>query len=173
MVLSSGEHAGALRRFSALGLDGRRPVIGFHPGAGKPENRWPVERFAALADRAASEGAATLLFWGPPEEDLRDAFVARARMAHTLVPPGTLRDLAGWFTQCDLVVCNDTGVMHLCASAGVPLLALFGPTPAQEWKPWGEEFTALQGDGGRVDAITVEEAHRAMKSILASAGPGG
>jgi heptosyltransferase-2 len=172
IVLSSGERAEALRHFRELGLDGRRPVIGFHPGAGKPKNRWPVERFAALADRASSEGAATLLFWGPPEEDLRDAFVASARRAHTLVPPATLRNLAAWFSQCDLVVCNDTGVMHLCASAGVPLLALFGPTPAQEWKPWGEKFTALQGDEGRVDAISVDEAHRAMTRILATASPG-
>jgi ADP-heptose:LPS heptosyltransferase len=166
VVISEAETVRAIGRLRSLGVDGRRPLIGFHPGAGKMGNRWPVERFAALADRIAADGAATVLFWGPPEEDLRDAFVASVRAHHVLVPPSTLRDLAAGFSRCDLVVCNDTGVMHLCAAAGVPLLAFFGPTPAAEWKPWGEKFVALQGEGGVVGSISVDEAYRALRGML-------
>jgi heptosyltransferase-3 len=169
VIVSDAERDRARERLRGRGLDGRRPVIGFHPGAGKLKNRWPVERFAALADNAAADGARTVLFWGPPEEDLRNAFLAAARGNHVLVPPSTLRDLAANFLMCDLVVCNDTGVMHLCASAGVRLLAFFGPTPAAEWKPWGEQFSALQGEGGSVEAITLDAARRALGRLLGGA----
>jgi heptosyltransferase-2 len=166
-ITVTGEEKGdAARRLRAYGLSGRRPVVGIHPGAGKIKNRWPVERFAELADRVAGIGGEIILFWGPQETDLRELFLRHLKVRSVLVPPATLRQLASNLACCDLVVCNDTGVMHLCASVGTPLLAFFGPTSASEWKPVGEKFIPLQGEGSSVASVSVDMAFEALQRLL-------
>jgi ADP-heptose:LPS heptosyltransferase len=161
MYLEDSEIAAARKRLEQLGAQWDRPVIAMHVGAGKVKNRWPATRFAGLAQLLHDRhGAHTVLCWGPGESALADEFRRCITLSAIEIPPDGLRELAAVFTQCSLVVCNDTGVMHLAAAVGTPLVAIFGPTNAAEWKPVGDSFVAVQSTDGTMEGVSVDEVYR-------------
>jgi ADP-heptose:LPS heptosyltransferase len=162
----------AERKALAQQLFGRKadrgvPVVGLHVGANKIPNRWPVEKFAHLADRLHGElGADILLLWGPHEAGLADRFLRAVSFNPFRMPPSTLHHLAVGFSVCDLAVCNDTGIMHLAASVGTPLVALFGPTDPDVWKPVGRRTVAVRAPDRRIGSIAVHDVVRTVRSLL-------
>lgn len=157
----------ARQQLQYYGLDTTRLVIGIHPGAGKIPNRWPVTRFVELAQELVRRfQAQILLFWGPNEEDLKEAFLLEADFTPILIAPTRLRQLAAYFRQCHALVCNDTGVMHLAAAVQVPLVAVFGPTDPEEWKPIGENFIGIRGAGHRTETVSVQQVYEALCQLL-------
>lgn len=125
---------------SRLGPPERRPVVGIHPGAAYgPAKRWFPERFAAVAEEVVRELDALVLVFGGPDEA---PWAAKAASAH----PGRLSDctgqtdaaeLAALLSQCDLLVCNDSGPMHLAAAVGTPVVAVFGSSDPSLTGPSG------------------------------------
>lgn len=109
-----------------------------HPGSTKPEARWPVAGFAAVAERLAAGGARPVVTGGREERPLAEALVAACR-APVINAAGALGlgALAALFERADVFVGNDSGPMHMAAAAGCPLVALFGPTDARAFGPRG------------------------------------
>lgn len=109
------------------------PLVLLNPGGNDPAKRWPVDRFAHVADALIAEHGARILISGAPSEAdlttaLRDA-IARTDRAHNLGPLGlTLGSLKAVLRRCDLMITNDTGPRHIAAAFGVPVITLFGPT---------------------------------------------
>ena len=96
-----------------------------HPFSGSPRKNWPLERFQALA----SELERTMpVRWCAGPEDLPLACATRF---------DDLYDLACWLARAALYVGNDSGITHLAAAVGTPVLALFGPTDPAVWAPRG------------------------------------
>ncbi len=167
MHLTNAERERAALKLQATGLRGEGLVIGMHVGAGKIPNRWPIEKFAELAQSLHEEhGAEILLFWGKNEGELVEKFCARARFLPIQIAPTSLRELAACFTHCRALVCNDTGVMHVCAAVNVPLVAIFGPTPPELWKPLGKNFLAVRGSDETTASVSVEEVRAALARLL-------
>jgi heptosyltransferase-2 len=161
------EREAARAMLKKTGLRYNRPIIGMHVGAGKLMNRWPVNRFADLAQRLHDRcGAEIVLFWGSKETSLSLQFRQAVKFEPVKIAPTGLRELAAFFTQCDAVICNDTGVMHICAAAGVPLVAVFGPTNPKEWKPIGDKFLAIRGEGHETEDVSVEQVLTALSQLL-------
>jgi ADP-heptose:LPS heptosyltransferase/GT2 family glycosyltransferase len=116
-----------------------RPVVGIHPGCGAQMSwkRWPVERFAALADGLTAAGAEVWLFGGPDEEGL--AAELRARAAAPLrdwTGKGDLDLQAALMSRCDLFVANDSGLYNLALALPLPVVSIFGPTLPAHSGPW-------------------------------------
>jgi lipopolysaccharide heptosyltransferase II len=114
--------------FSGRKLAGER-VVALNPGGGWISKKWRPGQFAELGRRiAAAEGAKILVLWGPGEdgeaEEVRGGIGAAAHLA----PPTTLKQLASLLRRSSLLVTNDSGPMHIAASLGVPVVAVFGPT---------------------------------------------
>ncbi len=136
--------AGFLRTHGLAG----RPV-GFSPVASSPLKRWPVARFAALADRLIENGESLLLFAGPQRqfgEDIRRRLRRPERAV--AVGPLHLRRVAALLARCRLFLGHDTGLMHLAAAVGTPLVALFGPTSPQIYLPGQVPAIACGGRDG-------------------------
>jgi len=55
----------------------------------------------------------------------------------------TLRESMALLERCSLLVCNDSGIMHLAAAMQIPLVALFGPQSPVKFGPWGEKCRVL------------------------------
>ncbi|MBN1895733.1 glycosyltransferase family 9 protein, partial [bacterium] len=164
--VTAGEKDEIRRRFPEL-YGGTGPVVGFHIGANKKENRWPLARFAELRDMLHRAGLKPpAVFWGPAEKDLGSEFLRLVKRPVHAVEPGNLREQAVHFALCDAVICNDTGVMHLCASVGTPLVALFGPTDPEFWKPVGDSFIALRSRDRRTESVSAVEVRKALFKIL-------
>ncbi len=125
------------RARAAEALTGARaPAVALAPGARWPTKRWPVERFAALGEGLAAEGASLVLAGGPADAEALAAFRAacRAPIAADLSPL-PLDGLAAALAQVRLLVACDSGPVHLAAAVETPVLALFGPTPPARWGP--------------------------------------
>lgn len=112
-------------------LVGPGPFVGIAPGAAfGPSKRWPVERFAEVADRLTEEaGAQCVLLTGPGEEDTRDAI--RRLVRHELITPHegppTIDGLKAATSLLKLLVCNDSGPRHVAIALGVPVVCIMGP----------------------------------------------
>jgi len=134
-------------------LLGPGPVIALHISARRPAQRWPLERFAALARELARE-ARIMLLWAPgargdprhPGDDAAAARVAAdaATQGLVAVPTPELGTLIAALSRADRVVCPDGGTMHLAAALGKPIVALFGDSPVARWRPWGVPHRVLQ-----------------------------
>lgn len=120
-----------------LGDPGAR-WIGLNPGAAfGSAKRWVPERYAELGERLARRhGARLAIVGGPAERPLAEAIAADSGVTvRVLCGETTLGELSGVLSQLALLVSNDSGPMHLAAAAGVPVLAVFGPTDWRETAP--------------------------------------
>jgi ADP-heptose:LPS heptosyltransferase len=96
-----------------------------HPFSGSPRKNWPLEKFRAMA-----VGLARLMpvYWCTGREDPPLAGAT---------PIDDLYELACWLARAALYIGNDSGITHLAAAVGTPVLALFGPTDPAIWGPRG------------------------------------
>jgi lipopolysaccharide heptosyltransferase II len=119
----------------------RRPLIGLHPGANYPARRWPVERFAVVADRLAEAHDATIVLTGSPDEAMLVAEVASLMQAPALNLAGrtSLGGLAALIARLDLFISNDTGPAHFANALDVPSVTIFGPAEFARWAPLERE----------------------------------
>jgi ADP-heptose:LPS heptosyltransferase len=151
----------------AKGWDPERLLIMVHPGAGKLGNRWPVDAFAEAANRLQQKFSAQIaVSWGPQEIELGKTLISQIHSPIIEANDRDLRKLAALFQQSGLFMCNDTGVMHLAASVGTSLVAVFGPTDPAQWKPWGEEFVAVRAADQLSRSVRVDEyCHNAVNLL--------
>jgi heptosyltransferase-2 len=114
----------------------RAPAVALAPGARWATKRWPAERFAAVADALAAQGASIVLAGGPGDRDAFAAFraAARAPVAADLSPL-PVDALAAALARVQLLVACDSGPVHLAGAVGTPALSLFGPTSPARWGP--------------------------------------
>jgi len=127
------------------------PVLAIGPAANWRGKEWRAERFAELAQRLTAAGA--------PMAGARIAVLAASHEAAQAAPllgmtaPGGVIDLVGRtdlltaaavLRRCSLFIGNDTGLMHIAAAAGTPTLGLFGPSPVEQYAPWGASTAVVQ-----------------------------
>lgn len=116
---------------------GRGPVVGLHAGAKDPARRWPVDRFAELADILTIRHSARIALTGTEgERPLTSAIRGRMRTP-VLDLAGTtdLGTLAEVISRLDLLVTNDTGASHVAAAVGTPSVVMYGPSRPVRWAP--------------------------------------
>jgi heptosyltransferase-3 len=158
---------------------GRR--IAVHISARRPAQRWPAQRFADLIGAmAARHGAQAMLLWSPgpadhpqhPGDDDKAAEVLRAigpGPARAIpYPTARLPSLIGALAACDKLICSDGGAMHLAAALGKPIVALFGDSPVERWRPWGVAHRIVHPESRHVADVTVAEVLAAYAEIAAT-----
>lgn len=146
--------------------------IVYHPGAGKPPNRWPADRFARLAREVAGEtGLGVLVTSGSFDREPVGVMAEGLGRAFTLVENRPIREVAAILAMARLVVSNDTGIMHVAAAVGTPVLSLFGPTDPLQWAPLSEGSRYIQGEGGEIRSIALDEVRAAVLSMLSGQAP--
>ncbi|HLF15578.1 MAG TPA: glycosyltransferase family 9 protein [Bacteroidota bacterium] len=107
-------------------------VVALNPGGGWISKKWRPEQFAALGRKIGDrEGATILVLWGPGEESEAGSVRDAIGPAAVLAPATTLKQLASLLKRSSILVTNDSGPMHIAASLGVPVVAIFGPTVAR------------------------------------------
>jgi ADP-heptose:LPS heptosyltransferase len=152
-LLKLTDHLGLARRGTALDFPLRdadrataaalcagledRPLALIHAGAQLPSRRWPVERFAAVADALAEAGLAIALTGSACTEATLTRRLAAAMHAPALDLSGrtTLWSLAALVERAQLVVCNDTAISHIAAALGTPSVVVSSGGDARRWAP--------------------------------------
>lgn len=129
-----------------LGRDASRPLVVLEPGASYgPAKCWPASYFGALAKRLMADGCDVATV-GTDETKPVEADVDAAAGGGILKTAGRTPDLLallGVLAEAALVVSNDTGPMHLAATVGAPVLALFGATDPVVSSPLGQRERRL------------------------------
>jgi len=122
-----------------------QPPIALCPGAGRFTKRWPEEHWVALDERLEAAGRARLWFSTETERWALPALAGRIEhrpAARWCAQP--LPRIAALLSRCAAAVSNDSGLMHLAAARGIPVVALFGGTvPELGFAPVGEGHKVL------------------------------
>lgn len=122
-------------------------LVAMQCGAKRPNNRWPEERFAEAGRRLVAEQNAVIVLTGSPGEREQNARVAEGIGAGCLDLTGktNIGELAAVLAQCDTLITNDTGVMHVAAAVDTPCVAIFsGRDIPGLWSPYGAQHTILR-----------------------------
>lgn len=115
---------------------GRYRVL-LHTGAGWRFKLWPEARWAELADAMLDAYDIDLRLVGDAGEEVALRAIAGASRHHPPITVTTLPGLLGELAAADLLVCLDSGPMHLAALLDRPTVALFGPGYLAVWQPPG------------------------------------
>jgi heptosyltransferase III len=119
--------------------------IAIHPFSGGARKNWPLDRFRELASRL---GGRVRWIAGPEDPPLPEAERC-----------DDLYELACSLAGARLYIGNDSGITHLAAAAGAPVLALFGPTDPAVWAPRGERVRVLATPhpGEAIESLSLEQ----------------
>src|ERR1035437_9107333 len=124
-----------VRGIAACGSDGipriectveRGDYAVIHPFSGSARKNWPLEKFRALAKKLER---VMPVRWCTGEDDPPLPGAVRI---------DDLYELACWLAKARVFIGNDSGITHLAAAVGTPVLALFGPTDPEVWAPRGQ-----------------------------------
>lgn len=141
------EIARAKRKLASWGVTPNDYLLGIHPGASSFDKRWPEENYAEIADTLVRERAAKILILRGPEETELAQNIQKAMQAESIAyAPQSIRELGALIRCCNLVVCNDSGPMHIAAALDVPTVAVFGPTDHVVWKPHSKNAAVVRRD---------------------------
>jgi len=132
---------------------GDGPLAAVHISARQEIRRWPLERYAEVL-KAISSRQKTALMWSPgPRSDPRHPgddeaasnLMEMVRGANVVaVPTPDLATLIAAVSQVDWMLCPDGGALHIAAALGKPVVALWGDSPVQRWRPWQVPHVVVQ-----------------------------
>ena len=133
-----------------LPRDANELAVLINPGAGWGAKRWPVERYAAVAQGLVDRGKRVLVNAGPGEEKLAEAIVRGAGGAVTAVACN-VEQLIALTRRVALAIAGDTGPLHLACALGRPVVGIYGPTDPSRNGPFGTRFRVLRSPESRRD----------------------
>jgi len=115
-----------------------------HPFAATPQRGWHLEDFAHLAQLLQEQGLRVGILGSPREKEL---FESTRHLFGSdcvdFVGKCPLRITMALLKKCELFVGNDSGIMHLAAASGIPMVALFGPQSPVKFGPWSKHAAVL------------------------------
>jgi heptosyltransferase-3 len=150
-------------------------VLAIGPASNWRGKQWRAERFAELARRLTAPagllaGARVAVMAAAHER-------AQAEPLFATLPPARIIDLIGRtdlltasavLRRASLFIGNDTGLMHIAAASGVPTLGLFGPSPIDQYAPWGSHTAVVRTADGPETMFPDGFDHRTTDTLMDS-----
>ena len=129
-----------------LGLLDDRPALGLCPGAAYGgAKRWPARHFADCGQRWISDGGCVWLFGSEQDKSLADAIEAElaSGLCRNFCGIADLQTSVKLLAATKAVISNDSGLMHVAAALGRPLVGVFGSTSPDWTPPLGDKAAAV------------------------------
>jgi heptosyltransferase-2 len=175
LATTTDDERAADRLWSRFNLRPDRVVLLNSSGAFGASKLWPVEYSAELARRIAVElEHGVLVLCGPSERDSARRIVQLAdhpRVVGMADEPLSIGLSKACVRRSRLMVTTDSGPRHFAVAFGVPLVTLFGPTPAI----WGENPFAREIQlSAPIDCLGCHQRtcpfghHRCMRDLTAA-----
>ncbi|MFQ5583982.1 MAG: glycosyltransferase family 9 protein [Calditrichia bacterium] len=162
----------AQKWISDAGIGRSHPVIGLHPGSapGNPHKRWPLENYARLTSWLYEKHRADIIVFGGPEERaLAESVAGNTPTVKIATGQLSLKQTAAILDYCDFFVGHDSGIMHLAAARGIPVIAMFGHTSPEVYGPYGDKHRVIVSDQSGIDAmknISVEKIQQNTEVLM-------
>lgn len=136
LPVSEKDFSGARSWWTENALDRYAERVALMPQHRHPIRQWPNHRFLELMKLLIAPDHRALILFGSPDE-MNDLHRLAAEFPERVfvIPNGPLRQAAALFARCHAAVTNDSGLMHLAVSVGVPTVTVYGPTSPDSWNP--------------------------------------
>jgi lipopolysaccharide heptosyltransferase II len=180
VFLTDEETGWASQALAHKGISSNELTIAVHPGAYYPSQRWPAKRFGALTRRILEQLKAKVIFLGSRDE--KDLVKQVEEGAGKDIPDFSdlgLRELIALLAQSHLVICNNSGPLHIASALKIPTVSMVGPTVTPLWLPYGKHDVVIHKElscgpcnkavckGHEcMESITVDEVFEAVKSQI-------
>jgi heptosyltransferase-3 len=138
---------------------GPRPYAVLHPFASAPDKTWQPENFLAVARHLDAQLGIEPVFVSGPSEDLSGF------SQYKCLEGASLEQVKSLLAGATLFVGNDSGPAHMAAAFERPVVALFGSSDIENWRPWRTASTVLTGPNG-IHSIQVSEVVSAVESLV-------
>ncbi len=141
--------------------------LALHPGSGSERKNWPEENWMRLIQHLQTATQFGFLLVGGEAEvgrlrRLSAVFRAdRLELAQGL----PLAELARRLQSCLGFIGHDSGISHLAAALGLPVLVLWGETNETVWRPLGERVTVIRSPEG-LQGLPVERVLDQLQRFL-------
>jgi lipopolysaccharide heptosyltransferase II len=119
-----------------------QPFVVIFAGASIPEKKWPVTKFRSVVSFCMDIGCQVVLVGGVNDIEVSDA-VARDLNVLNLCGRTSLVETSAVLARAALVICGDSGVLHIAVGLDRPTVALFGPSSVGKWAPAGSKHVAI------------------------------
>lgn len=156
------------RNLAMFGLAGMRYAV-IMPGAARgPSKQWPGERYIELGRRLYEGLGLRLVVIGTADEAELCDHIANSigNSALCLAGKTGVEALVALLSASALVVCNDSGGMHLAAALGCHVVAVFGITDPDRTGPLGEFVRVLTPDGVACSRDIPKDSIQARRALL-------
>ncbi len=163
------------RRFADLFMssnfkDKNRKVVGFHPGAGQKINTWNLHNYIELIKKIyESSNPYILISSGVIDGDITGrlrAALDENGVKYCMMSGISLFETAAVLSRLDLLVTNNTGIMHLASYCGTPTAAFFYKDDASEWGPFFRKGEMLESSSMDINEISVSAAYEKVLKYL-------
>ncbi len=162
----------AARAAAAVALPEGPVYVGLAPGAGGRVKCWPLDSYVALARGQIAKGRVPVFILGPAESDW--AADLKEAVPGALFPTAGADPTVGYSialgARLSVAVANDAGAGHILAASDVPLVSLFGPTPAAKFAPAARKAKVIEAQGfgsDEMSAIPLSAVAEAVEALLA------
>jgi heptosyltransferase-1 len=138
-------------------IPGERTAVLLHATA-RPEKEWPEGDWVALGGSLARQGLTPVLPWGNDRERARSMRIANLLGSARVPARAPLDDVARLIASAEVVIGVDTGLLHLAAALGVPLVAIFAGSRPELTAPVGNGPMRVLGAFGNAPELKEVEA---------------
>ncbi|HJV64051.1 MAG TPA: glycosyltransferase family 9 protein [Albitalea sp.] len=157
------------RKFVQAGGNLLRPYIVVHPGATAASRRYPAERFGVAARAIVEASGCQVVFGGGADEQplIDEARVPLGQPAVSLAGQLTLGELAALIAGAQVIVCNNSGPVHIAAAVGTPVAVLYALTNPQH-TPWKVPARVLNHDvpcRNCLKSVCPEQHHACLEAV--------
>ena len=150
--------------------DKSRKIIGFHPGAGKEENKWSYNNFIDLILKTYSKYKNYVLLTSGWLDDVIISKIGnelqKRNVTYVVLHNLPIKKLGVILSLINLYITNDTGSMHIAGFSNAKMISLFGPTNPNEWAPKGINQLYIKSKTDNINDINVDEVFNKMEPLL-------
>jgi ADP-heptose:LPS heptosyltransferase len=157
--------------YSQIGVSSKDWVLGIHPTLQKKDNRWSQKNYLDLIRKLGSrKGLKIIVLYGKGEDEELEKFKEQVvDYPHVFtLPSDDLFSILEAAKRFDALVCNDSGLMHLCSWV-TRIFAVFGPSNPRRWGPQNRlrvKHRVFQSKDGLCDSVKPQEVFLAVKREL-------
>ena len=169
LAFNAAEKTAGLETLQSLTRKLNGNTVGVFVGGRKLRGkRWPLENFVEVIERLRHDGATVVVFLGPEEKDIAGSLPGYLDPSVRIVFEPSARKFAAIIAHLDLLICCDSGPMHLACATGVRVVAIFQARDVARWSPPPSAARVVSGAAGASPAKVLEAVRDELSLAKAS-----
>ena len=170
LAFTAAEKTAGLEKLESLTRKITGNTVGVFVGGRKLRGkRWPLENFIEVIEGLRHDGATVVVFLGPEEKDIADSLRGFLDPSVPIVFEPSARKFAAIVAHLDLLICCDSGPMHLACATGIRVLAIFQARDVSRWSPPPSAARVVSGADGVSPAMVLAAARDELSLDKANA----